>query len=163
MFIFLLVIQALSVTVVYDLMNEKNSIYLQAAFLLPVLTGMMKQGLTSSSFSPVQEPQALVVAPTRELAVQIFSDAKRFTHGTMLRPVVLYGGTSLGHQLRNVEQGSHIVVGTPGRLIDVINKGKVIQFVFNGLYPNIYVVCTSFFLIGGEGGEYMFQDIELLK
>ena len=96
-----------------------------AAFLLPVLTGMMKQGLTSSSFSPVQEPQALVVAPTRELAVQIFSDAKRFTHGTMLRPVVLYGGTSLGHQLRNVEQGSHIVVGTPGRLIDVINKGKI--------------------------------------
>ena len=122
-----------SVIVVYYLINENNSIYLQAAFLLPVLTGMMKQGLTSSSFSPVQEPQALVVAPTRELAVQIFSDAKRFTHGTMLRPVVLYGGTSLGHQLRNVEQGSHIVVGTPGRLIDVINKGKVIQFVFNGL------------------------------
>lgn len=114
-----------------------NSIYLQAAFLLPVLTGMMKEGLTSSSFSPVQEPLALVVAPTRELAVQIFSDAKRFTHGTMLRPVVLYGGTSLGHQLRNVEQGSHIVVGTPGRLIDVINKGKVIQFVFNGLYVSI--------------------------
>ncbi|XP_052069001.1 ATP-dependent RNA helicase DDX4-like isoform X3 [Mytilus californianus] len=96
-----------------------------AAFLLPVLTGMMNNGLTGSSFSVVQEPQALVVAPTRELAVQIFTDAKRFTHGTMLRPVVLYGGTSLGHQLRNVEQGAHIVVGTPGRLIDVIGKGKI--------------------------------------
>ena len=44
---------------------------LQAAFLLPVLTGMMANGLNSSAFSAVQEPQALVVAPTRELAVQI--------------------------------------------------------------------------------------------
>lgn len=86
---------------------------------------MMNNGITGSAFSAIQEPQALVVAPTRELAVQIFTDAKRFSHGTMLRPVVLYGGTSLGHQIRNVEQGAHIVVGTPGRLLDVIGKGKV--------------------------------------
>nr|ABE27759.1 vasa [Azumapecten farreri] len=96
-----------------------------AAFLLPVLTGMMKNGLTGSAFSDVQEPQALVVAPTRELALQIFNDARKFSHGTMLRPVVLYGGTSVGYQLKQVENGAHIVVGTPGRLIDVINKGKI--------------------------------------
>ncbi|XP_069126306.1 ATP-dependent RNA helicase DDX4-like isoform X16 [Argopecten irradians] len=96
-----------------------------AAFLLPVLTGMMKNGLTGSAFSEVQEPQALVVAPTRELALQIFNDARKFSHGTMLRPVVLYGGTSVGYQLKQVENGAHIVVGTPGRLIDVIGKGKI--------------------------------------
>ncbi|WAR23006.1 DDX4-like protein [Mya arenaria] len=76
-------------------------------------------------FSAVQEPQALVVAPTRELAVQIYMDARKFAHGTMLRPVVLYGGTSVGHQLRQVQQGCHILVGTPGRLLDVFSKGKV--------------------------------------
>lgn len=100
----------------------------QAAFLLPVLTGMMKNGISGSSFSEVQEPQALVVAPTRELAVQIFMDARKFAHGTMLRAVVLYGGTSVGYQLRQVEQGTHILVGTPGRLIDIIGKGKVGHF-----------------------------------
>lgn len=96
-----------------------------AAFLLPTLTGMMKSGLSGSSFSTVQEPQALVLAPTRELAVQIFMDARKFAHGTMLRPVVLYGGTSVGYQLREVEKGCHILVGTPGRLIDIFGKGKV--------------------------------------
>ncbi|XP_052283636.1 probable ATP-dependent RNA helicase DDX4 isoform X2 [Dreissena polymorpha] len=96
-----------------------------AAFLLPTLTGMMKNGLTGSSFSAVQEPQALVVAPTRELAVQICRDAYKFAHGTMLKAVVLYGGTSIGHQLRQVEKGCHLLVGTPGRLIDMFTKGKV--------------------------------------
>lgn len=105
----------------------------------------MNNGLTGSSFSVVQEPQALVVAPTRELAVQIFTDAKRFTHGTMLRPVVLYGGTSLGHQLRNVEQGAHIVVGTPGRLIDVIGKGKVKIIIFSdGSSLHLLIPCDEF-------------------
>lgn len=98
---------------------------MQAAFLLPVLTGMIKNGISGSSFSDVQEPQALVVAPTRELAVQIYNDARKFAHGTMIRPVVLYGGTSVGYQIRQVEQGTHILVGTPGRLIDIIGKGKV--------------------------------------
>ena len=93
--------------------------------MLPTLTGMMKNGLTGSSFSAVQEPQALVIAPTRELATQIYMDARKFAYGTMLRPVVLYGGTSVGYQLRQVEQGTHILVGTPGRLIDIIGKGKV--------------------------------------
>lgn len=86
---------------------------------------MMKAGLTGGSLSPVQEPQALVVAPTRELAIQIYMDARKFSYSTMLRAVVLYGGTSVGYQLRQVEQGANIVVGTPGRLIDVLNKGKV--------------------------------------
>lgn len=98
--------------------------------MLPVLTGMMKNGLTGSSFSAIQEPQALVVAPTRELAVQINMDARKFVHGTMLRPVVVYGGTSVGYQLRQVEQGTHILVGTPGRLLDVIGKGKVMNTEF---------------------------------
>ncbi|KAK7101265.1 hypothetical protein V1264_024070 [Littorina saxatilis] len=96
-----------------------------AAFILPVLTAMYQQGLTTSSFSPVQEPQAIVVAPTRELATQIYTEARKFAARTDIRPVVVYGGTSVGHQMRQVENGANIVVGTPGRLLDFIEKGKI--------------------------------------
>ena len=101
------------------------SCLLQAAFLLPVLTGMMSNGLEGSQFSEVQEPAAIIVAPTRELVIQIFNEARKFSFGSMLRPVVVYGGTSVGHQLREVERGAHLVVATPGRLLDFISRGKV--------------------------------------
>ena len=93
--------------------------------MLPVLTGMLSDGLTGSAFSEIQEPQALVIGPTRELVVQIYHEARKFAHGTMLKPVVVYGGTSVGHQLSQVEQGTHLLVGTPGRLTDFIERGKV--------------------------------------
>lgn len=46
-------------------------------------------------------------------------------HGTILRPVVVYGGTSVGHQLRQLEFGCNILVSTPGRLVDFLNRKKV--------------------------------------
>lgn len=111
--------------VFYPASNISVLILYQAAFLLPTLTGMMTAGITSGSLAAVQEPQALVVAPTRELAIQIFMDARKFAYQTMVRTVVLYGGTSLGYQLREVEKGCNILVATPGRLLDVLGKGKV--------------------------------------
>lgn len=98
---------------------------LQAGFILPVLTSMVQEGLTTSKFSQVQEPQAVIVAPTRELAIQIYTEACKFAYRTDIRPVVVYGGTSVVYQLRQVEQGANIIVGTPGRLLDFIQKGKV--------------------------------------
>lgn len=98
---------------------------MQAAFILPVLTAMVRNGLTTGKFSEVQEPQAIVIAPTRELVLQIYGEARKFAFGTDIRPVVVYGGTSVAHQLRQVEQGAHFVVGTPGRLLDFVNRGKV--------------------------------------
>jgi len=97
----------------------------QAAFLLPVLTKMIQEGLHGSSFSEIQEPQAIVIGPTRELVVQIYNEARKFSFNTMLRPVVVYGGTSVGHQLQQISKGAHMVVGTPGRLKDFIERGKV--------------------------------------
>lgn len=70
----------------------------------------------------------MVIAPTRELVVQIYNEARKFSHSTMVRPVVLYGGTSVSYQLREVEKGAHIVVGTPGRLLDFISRGKVMVY-----------------------------------
>ncbi|CAG5122587.1 unnamed protein product, partial [Candidula unifasciata] len=96
-----------------------------AAFLLPVLTAMVNQGLTTDRHQSVQTPQAVCVAPTRELAIQIYTDCRKFAFQTDIRPVVLYGGTSLSHQMRELSNGANIVIGTPGRLLDVINRGKI--------------------------------------
>lgn len=65
------------------------------------------------------------MSPTRELTLQIYNEARKFVHGSVYRPVVAYGGTSVGHQLAQVERGANIVVGTPGRLMDFLRRGKV--------------------------------------
>lgn len=85
----------------------------------------MEMGLESAEYGDMQRPLCLIVAPTRELASQIHLEVFRIAFGTVLRSVVLYGGTSVGAQLREVERGCHLVVGTPGRLLDVINRRKV--------------------------------------
>jgi len=91
---------------------------------------MRRNGVSGSSMSEVQEPQAIIIGPTRELVSQIHAEARKFAHNTMIRPVVVYGGVATGHQLREVERGAHIVVGTPGRLLDFIRRGKVRDAVF---------------------------------
>nr|AJW77403.1 vasa [Alitta virens] len=98
-----------------------------AAFLLPVLTGIIKNNLIEggSGFGGPQSPAAIIVGPTRELVNQIYCEARKFANSTCIRPVVVYGGTSVGHQSREVEKGAHLVVGTPGRLLDFIGKGKI--------------------------------------
>ncbi len=71
-------------------------------------------------------PQALILAPTRELCLQIASDLadfSKYTPGLEILPV--YGGSSIQSQIRAVRHGVHIIVATPGRLIDMINRGVV--------------------------------------
>ncbi|XP_037101349.1 probable ATP-dependent RNA helicase DDX4 [Syngnathus acus] len=96
-----------------------------AAFLLPILQQLMADGVAASSFSEQQEPEAIIVAPTRELIHQIFLEARKFSYGTCVRPVVVYGGVNTGFQLREISKGCNIVCGTPGRLLDVIGRGRI--------------------------------------
>ncbi|KAM9766480.1 putative ATP-dependent RNA helicase DDX4 isoform 2-T3 [Menidia menidia] len=96
-----------------------------AAFLLPILQQLMADGVAASRFSEIQEPEAVIVAPTRELINQIFLEARKFSYGTCVRPVVVYGGVSTGYQIREISRGCNIVCGTPGRLLDMIGRGKV--------------------------------------
>ena len=70
-------------------------------------------------------PSVLVISPTRELTTQIFDEARKFTYNTNLRPVVVYGGADIKGQFRQLEQGADIVVCTPGRLMDMIERDKV--------------------------------------
>ncbi|XP_038259150.1 probable ATP-dependent RNA helicase DDX4 isoform X1 [Dermochelys coriacea] len=96
-----------------------------AAFLLPILAHMMKDGVTASHFREQQEPECIIVAPTRELINQIFLEARKFSYGTCIRPVVIYGGTQTGHSIRQIMQGCNILCATPGRLMDIIGKEKI--------------------------------------
>lgn len=103
------------------------------------MTGMLKSGLTSSQLSgECQSPQAVCVAPTRELANQIFKESRKFSLGTMLRPVVCYGGVSVGHQLRQIECGCNLLVATPGRLMDFVERGRVRTWVFSSVQLMAY-------------------------
>ncbi|XP_039100435.1 probable ATP-dependent RNA helicase DDX4 isoform X7 [Hyaena hyaena] len=96
-----------------------------AAFLLPILAHMMRDGVTASRFKDLQEPECIIVAPTRELINQIYLEARKFSFGTCVRAVVIYGGTQLGYSIRQIVQGCSILCATPGRLMDIIGKEKI--------------------------------------
>ncbi|XP_048875283.1 probable ATP-dependent RNA helicase DDX4 isoform X2 [Brienomyrus brachyistius] len=96
-----------------------------AAFLLPILQQLMTDGVAATRFSEIQEPEVIIVAPTRELINQIYLEARKFAYGTCVRPVVVYGGISTGYTIREVLRGCNVLCGTPGRLLDIIGKGKV--------------------------------------
>lgn len=83
-----------------------------AAFAVPIL-----QKLTSDKFS-----SALIIAPTRELAQQIEQEFRELGKGSGLSGAVLIGGSSMGHQLRDLKYGPRIVIGTPGRIKDHIER-----------------------------------------
>jgi ATP-dependent RNA helicase DDX3X len=68
---------------------------------------------------------ALILAPTRELAVQIHEEAQKFCYCTGIRPVVVYGGANIQNQQRELDYGADILVATPGRLVDLIERGRV--------------------------------------
>ncbi len=102
-----------------------------AAFLIPVISEMMK-GLpplpnqSGTSFrNRMFYPVSLVLSPTRELATQIFSEALKFTYRTGIRPVVCYGGQNARDQLRELERGCEMLVATPGRLCDFIDRRRI--------------------------------------
>jgi len=88
-----------------------------AAFALPVLS--------NADFSQ-KDPQVLVLAPTRELAIQVAEAFQGFAHhmkGFHVLPI--YGGSDYGTQIRALNRGVHVVVGTPGRVMDHIRKGTL--------------------------------------
>jgi len=83
-------------------------------------------GKTGAYLLPIMEKidprkkaaQALVLVPTRELALQVFKEAQRLTEGTQLKAAVVYGGVGYGAQLEAFRSGAQMVIGTPGRILD---------------------------------------------
>nr|XP_057938886.1 DEAD-box helicase 3 X-linked a isoform X6 [Doryrhamphus excisus] len=109
-----------------------------AAFLLPVLSQIYTDGpgdALQAAKNTGQEngrygrrkqyPISLVLAPTRELALQIYDEARKFAYRSRVRPCVVYGGADIGQQIRELERGCHLLVATPGRLVDMMERGKI--------------------------------------
>merc|ERR1719447_1989986 len=96
-----------------------------AAFLLPIITGILKANTLSSTYSDKQEPAALILSPTRELAMQSHAEAKKFCTGTMVNACVAYGGVATAYQMSAIERGCDILIATPGRLVDFVERGKL--------------------------------------
>ena len=96
-----------------------------AAFLLPILHNILEDECDPHTGDAPQKPQAVVVAPTRELALQIKEEARKFALQSVAKAVVAYGGTSTGYQLTQLFKGCNVLIATPGRLMDFVEKGKV--------------------------------------
>ncbi|KAK6633317.1 hypothetical protein RUM43_000883 [Polyplax serrata] len=98
-----------------------------AAFLVPILNQMYQRGPQNSRpySHRKQYPMGLVLAPTRELATQIYDEARKFSYRSRLRPCVVYGGSYLQDQFRELEKGCHLLVATPGRLADMLDRDKI--------------------------------------
>ncbi|KAF2286252.1 hypothetical protein GH714_012613 [Hevea brasiliensis] len=100
-----------------------------AAFCFPIISGIMKmQG--QSAQRPLRGartvyPLALILSPTRELSMQIHEEARKFSYQTGVKVVVAYGGAPLNQQLRELERGVDILVATPGRLVDLLERARV--------------------------------------
>ncbi|KAL5118381.1 hypothetical protein ACEQ8H_003730 [Pleosporales sp. CAS-2024a] len=109
------------------------------AFLIPILSRLMGKAtlLAAPRPNPARynprtdrvraEPLVLVVCPTRELACQIFDEARRLCYRTMLRPCVLYGGAPKKNQREQLEMGCDILIATPGRLMDFMQDVSLLS------------------------------------
>jgi superfamily II DNA/RNA helicase len=96
-----------------------------AAFALPLLQKLLPHA--SSSTSPAKHPvRALILVPTRELAVQVEESVKTYAKHTHLRSLVVYGGVDIKTQTPHLKTGVEILVATPGRLLDHIEQKTVL-------------------------------------
>lgn len=92
-----------------------------AALALPILNRLGKNSRKAAPNRPI----ALVLAPTRELAIQIGESFETYGRHLRLRHVLIYGGVSQGNQVRALKRGAHVLIATPGRLLDLMNQGHI--------------------------------------
>ncbi|XP_030837315.1 putative ATP-dependent RNA helicase Pl10 [Strongylocentrotus purpuratus] len=99
-----------------------------AAFLLPILSQIFESGPhkhSVSGYRKKQYPLALILSPTRELTSQIYDESRKFSYRSHVRPCVVYGGADIKGQISDLERGCHLLVATPGRLVDMLERGRI--------------------------------------
>ncbi|TKY89732.1 hypothetical protein EX895_001517 [Sporisorium graminicola] len=102
-------------------------------FLFPILSALFTHGPPPPSPEMAQGgygrrkafPSTLILAPTRELVSQIYDEARKFTYRSWVKPAVVYGGADIGSQLRQIERGCDLLAATPGRLVDLMERGRI--------------------------------------
>jgi ATP-dependent RNA helicase DeaD len=130
-----------SVLKALDAVGYETPSPIQAATIPPLLAGkdvlgqaQTGTGKTAAFALPILNrielaqtyPQALVLVPTRELAIQVAEAFQRYaSHLTDLHVLPIYGGSDYGPQVRNLKRGVHVVVGTPGRVMDHMRRGTL--------------------------------------
>ncbi|KAK5111897.1 hypothetical protein LTR62_004629 [Meristemomyces frigidus] len=106
-----------------------------AAYLIPVLSRLMgkakklcgaKAVVGDPTSRVVAQPLVVIVAPTRELAMQIFDEARRLCYRSMLRPCVAYGGLPMKICIEELQKGCDILIASPGRLCDLMDKPHIL-------------------------------------
>ncbi len=90
-----------------------------AAFVIPILERLEKIHRREAA------PQAIILVPTRELAVQVREELVKLSHGRKVHTVALYGGKPIRSQIEKLQRGAEVVVGTPGRVLDHIGRGTL--------------------------------------
>ena len=91
-----------------------------AGFVLPMLE-LLTRGVKAKS----NQARSLILAPTRELAIQLGENASQYGRFLSLRTIVVYGGVKINPQMMSLRKGADILIATPGRLIDLYNKNAV--------------------------------------
>ncbi|KAI8067580.1 P-loop containing nucleoside triphosphate hydrolase protein [Gongronella butleri] len=102
-------------------------------FLFPILSILFAHGPAAPPEEPAglgyrprkAYPEVLILAPTRELTSQIYDEARKFSYRSFVRPCVVYGGADIGYQLRQIDRGCNLLVATPGRLVDLIERARI--------------------------------------
>lgn len=87
------------------------------AFLMPLLDRLLR--------NPQDRFQSLVVVPTRELALQVYDEFKKLAEGTSIRAACYIGGTNIDKDVRSLNNRFDIIIGTPGRLLDLVMRGNL--------------------------------------
>lgn len=98
------------------LVQSKTGSGKTGAYVLPLLQVIVRDHLF---------PQALILVPTRELAIQVQDEVQKLSEGTGIKSVAIFGGVSYEPQLKALKEGVHIIVATPGRLMDHVQRGNV--------------------------------------
>ncbi len=96
-----------------------------AAFVLPVLERLARAAQTPNAENKKRGPRCLVLAPTRELALQVEESVRKYGRFVRVSSSVLYGGVAIGPQVQALRAHPDIVIATPGRLLDHLGRGNV--------------------------------------
>ena len=102
-------------------------------FLFPVFSELFSKGPLSTPDERLSgryearkgNPTVLILAPTRELVSQIYDEAKKFAYRSWVQPAVVYGGADIREQMDKISRGCDLLVATPGRLVDLIERGRI--------------------------------------
>jgi ATP-dependent RNA helicase DDX3X len=111
-----------------------------AAYMIPIVSKLMgkakklcatKPDITAPGYNNKlhtvrAEPLVVIVVPTRELAMQIFDEARRMCYRSMLRPCVVYGGLPMAITREQLGAGCDVLIATPGRLCDLMDKPHIL-------------------------------------